>query len=131
MWQRIQTIFLLVSILAAVLFLFLPIADLEGVVLYAKDDMITTALAIAVALISLFIISRYKNRKLQMRLCMLNMLVAVALFGAALIAATRFSEYVHFEFAAGIPVVIIIALFFARQNIKKDEDLVKSMDRFR
>lgn len=131
MWQRIQTIFLLISVIAAVAFLFIPLAELEGDVLFGKNDIACTAVSIAIALISLFAIMQYKNRKLQMRLCKINIGLSVALFIVAMINATRFSEYVHFEFAAGIPVVLVIALFFAHRNIKKDDDLVKSMDRFR
>lgn len=131
MWQRIQTIFLLISVLAAIVFLFIPLAELEGDVLYGKNDIASTAISIAIALISLFAIVQYKNRKLQMRLCRINIVLSVVLFVVAMISATRFSEYVHFEFSAGIPVVLVIALFFALRNIKKDDNLVKSMDRFR
>lgn len=131
MWQRIQTIFLIISVIAAIAFLFIPLAELEGDILFGKNDIACTAISIAIALISLFSISQYKNRKLQMRLCKINMGLSVALFVVAMLSATRYSEYVHFEFAAGIPVVLLIALFFALRNIKKDEDLVRSMDRFR
>lgn len=131
MWQRIQTIFLIISVIAAIAFLFIPLAELEGDILFGKNDIACTAISIAIAMISLFSISQYKNRKLQMRLCRINMGLSVALFVVAMLSATRYSEYVHFEFAAGIPVVLLIALFFALRNIKKDEDLVRSMDRFR
>ncbi len=131
MWQRIQTIFLLISAAAAAAFLFLPLAELEEDILYAKNDIVSTAIAVSIILLSGFTILLYKDRKLQIRFCLINIILSVALLVAAIIAATTFSEYVHFEFAAGIPVVITIAQFFARRNIKKDDDLVKSMDRFR
>ena len=38
---------------------------------------------------------------------------------------------IHYEFALGIPALIIIALFMARKNIMKVEELIKSIDRFR
>lgn len=131
MWQRIQTIFLLISIAAGIAFLFLPLAELENDILYAKNDIMSTAIAVAIILLSAFTIFMYKDRKLQIRICMINLILSVGLLIAAIMAATTFSEYVHFEFAAGIPAFISIAQFFARRAIKKDEDLVKSMDRFR
>ncbi|MFI5172205.1 MAG: DUF4293 family protein [Chitinophagales bacterium] len=131
MWQRIQTIFLLIAAAAAIAFIFLPLAEFEGNLFYAKNDIISSAIAVAIALLNFFIISQYKDRKLQLRFCAIVLVLSIALMGASILAATKYSEYVRFEFAAGIPVLIIIAVFMARRNIKKDDDLVKSMDRFR
>ncbi|MEZ5012835.1 MAG: DUF4293 domain-containing protein [Chitinophagales bacterium] len=131
MWQRLQTLLLLLCIAAALVFLFLPLAELEEDILYAKNDIFSTAISVAIILLSAFTIFLYKDRRLQMRICVINIFFSVALLVAAIIAATTFSEYIHFEFTAGIPVLILIGQYLAYRRIKKDEDLVRSMDRFR
>ena len=130
MWQRIQTVFLGIAAIAAIVFLFLPIAEKDAILLLAKGDIIVTSLCIAITLIALFAISQFKDRKLQLKLCLINVVLSFALMAASFIAATRFGNE-NFLIALGIPLVILITTVFARRNIKKDEDLVKSMDRFR
>lgn len=131
MWQRIQTVFLCIAALAAVGFLFAPIAIENDVAVYGKTNVIASAIAIGIALLSLFIITQFQDRKLQMRFTMISIIIAFVLVIAAAIGAMGNSATPRYEFAIGIPVLIIIALLLAYRNIKKDEDLVKSMDRFR
>ncbi len=139
MWQRIQTIFLLIAAITSISYLFVPLVSYpNGTEWYAKDDMIAASIAIATGLISMFAIIQYKNRRLQMRLSVISILLALALIITVVYATLDFlapsKDLIgnkHYEFIIGIPFVVILALFFARRNIKKDEDLVKSMDRFR
>ena len=131
MWQRIQTIFLLVSALASLAYLFVPIATVDELAIYGKEDVISTAIAIGIALLSIFIISQFKDRKLQIRFCRISVLLAVSLAATSVFAAMQNSGTPNYAFAVGVPILIIIALLLAYRNIKKDEDLVKSMDRFR
>ena len=130
MWQRIQTVFLALVAIASILFLFLPISERDGLLLLAKGDILVTSLCIAIALIALFAISQFKDRKLQLKLCFINLILGVALAGASFFASTKFGDE-NFPIALGLPIAILICNGFARRNIKKDEDLVKSMDRFR
>lgn len=131
MWQRIQTVFLSISAIAALAFLFAPIGIVDEQTVHGKDDVVAAAIAIGIALISLFIITQFKDRKLQLRFCKLNILIACFLLGFTLFAALNNYDTPRYEFAIGIPVLIILSLFFAQRNVKKDDDLVKSMDRFR
>lgn len=125
MWQRIQTVFLALAGLIAVAFLFLDIAD--GV--KGKDNIGAAAVAVGIALLQGFIISMYKDRKLQMRFCYTTMLLALVMGVLAYLQTD--GENVRLPIILGVPVAIILAAFLARVNIKKDEDLVKSMDRMR
>lgn len=131
MWQRIQTVFLFISALAAIAFLFVPVGRIDTATVLGKNDVIAAAIAIGIALISLFIISQFKDRKLQLRFCKLNILFTCVLLGTSLFRALNTYSEPRYEFAIGMPLLIIIALFLAQRNIKKDDDLVKSMDRFR
>lgn len=139
MWQRIQTIFLLIATFASISYLFVPLVSYpDGTQWFAKNDIISAGIAIAISLISLFDIFLFKNRKLQMRLCVISILLSIALVIAVIYTTLDFlapsNDMIgnkRYEFIIGIPFVIVLALFFARRNIKKDEDLVKSMDRMR
>ncbi|WP_343701006.1 DUF4293 domain-containing protein [Chitinophaga sp.] len=83
----------------------------------------------------------YKKRKLQFRLTVLNILLAVAVLaliyfkvqdkanalqneGATIISAT-------YLLPAFLPIVMIVCLFLAARGIYKDEKLIKSLDRLR
>lgn len=131
MWQRIQTLFLIIAAIAGAAYFFVPIAEVKGENLLGKNDLITSAVAVAVVLLSLFALTQYKNRKLQMMICLVNMVCAFSLAGTAAFTAVQTGGTPRYEFAVGVPVLAFIALFFAWKNIKKDDDLVKSMDRFR
>jgi hypothetical protein len=96
--------------------------------------MVSTILA----LVTIFL---YKNRKLQFRLTVLNIFLAIAVLcliyfkvqgkanalvseGATIVSAT-------FLLPAFLPVVMIVCLFLAARGIYKDEKLIKSLDRLR
>lgn len=131
MWQRIQTLFLIIAAIAGAAYFFVPIAEVKGENLLGKNDLITSAVAVAVVLLSLFAITQYKNRKLQIKTCLIAMVCAFTLAGTASFTALQTGGTPRYEFAAGIPILAFLALFMAFKNIKKDDDLVKSMDRFR
>ena len=125
MWQRIQTVFLVLAGIIAVAFLFLDIAD--GV--QGKDNIFASAVAIGIALLQGFIIAMYKDRKVQMRFCLTTMMLAVVLGLFAYIRTE--GENLQLPVIIGVPVAIILCALLARYNIKKVEDLVRSMDRMR
>ncbi|MBP9879913.1 MAG: DUF4293 family protein, partial [Chitinophagales bacterium] len=81
MWQRIQTLFLIIAAIAGAAYFFVPIAEVRGENLLGKNDLITSAVAVAVVLLSLFALTQYKNRKLQMMICLVNMVCAFSLAG--------------------------------------------------
>jgi len=125
MWQRIQTVFLAVAGFIAVAFLFLNIAD--GV--QGKDNIAAAAVAVGIALLQGFIISMYKDRKLQMRFCFTTVFLALVL--ALLAYLQTEAETLNLVMIFGVPAAIILFAFLAWVNIKKDEKLVRSMDRMR
>jgi membrane protease YdiL (CAAX protease family) len=136
MIQRIQTIYLLiVGLFAALLPFFLYLwLDAEGAKFFAKHDiLIISAFAIiaALAVISIFL---YKNRKNQFVLNRLNLILNLFLLGFFVYRSLNLSgETAVSEKGIGmlIPVFSIVFLVLANRAIKKDEDLVKSVDRLR
>ena len=130
MWQRIQTVFLLIAAIAAIAFIFLPVGENE-IFFKVMDDTITAAISVATGLLSLFTITQFRNRKLQIRMCMLIVLFALVMIISAYFQVNNLSYQPLYHFLAGVPIVIIISALLARRNIKKDDALVRSMDRFR
>ncbi len=152
MIQRIQSVFLLVAGLLHVLLFKVSFytaqfytAQLESsTVRYTawQHENITTHeihtnlihIIIQFALLgfTLFTIFSYKNRKEQMKFCWYLFLGTVLsfLFPVYAIFTANYSEY-HFGFGAyvlGIAAILYICAYFF---IKKDEDLVRSIDRLR
>ncbi|MEZ4809352.1 MAG: DUF4293 domain-containing protein [Allomuricauda sp.] len=136
MIQRIQTFFLVVvALIAGVLPFFLNLwVEADGAKVYAQKELwigIAFYGSAALALISIF---RYKNRQNQFVVNRLNMILNLFLLGFFVYRSLSLSgENVISEKGIGmlIPVFSIVFLVLANRAIKKDEDLVKSVDRLR
>lgn len=150
MWQRIQTIWLLLAFIIMAVFLFLPIglfATPQGTwVMYniRTEPLIEGtnlsnwglfALALIISLLSLAIVFFYKRRKLQMRLVMLNMLLTIGYFIYYIVEIVMRTKELTasygFKFAIALPIVTFILLTMARRDIHKDEILVRMSNRLR
>lgn len=149
MIQRIQTLWLLLATAAAASMFFLPLAyiyagDTEMVLRFsglyhsASGELYDTAYTIAgligiTALLSFITIFLYKRRVLQMRLCVYTAVLMVAIM--ALTAYYLFYKFADFEivpeFMVFMPLVGFILLLMARRAVKRDEGLVRAIDRIR
>lgn len=145
MIQRIQTIYLFISALVFGSLFILPIGassqPASGFLADSKyavnDHAALMGLAIAGAVFSFLAILLYKNRPTQMKLTYIGIilslvfpLVAYLIFNSlAGIAA----DTVGFSFQPGLflPGISLIMGFLALRSIRKDDRLVKSMDRLR
>lgn len=86
------------------------------------------------ALLSFSAVFLFKNRKLQMRLNGVNIILNILLIGyLAYSLSTLPGGFSDSEKGIGllVPFASIILLFIANRFIQKDEKLVKSVDRFR
>jgi glucose dehydrogenase len=135
MLQRIQTIYLfLISVLTALL-LFLPFCSVSagtGLFTATMTHYFLLPLVVACLLVSLGSIFLYKNRALQIRLNYINIVFFVTMYAIAAwqVWETGF-EHWTFQIAASIPFINILLTLFAIARIKKDEKLVRSLDRLR
>lgn len=138
MIQRIQTLFLLLASGAAFGALAVPFASGTGGSLfsdgvYMANDHIGLIVCFAVAgALTLAAIFLYKTRKVQSRLA--------AFSAVATLAAVGFGGWVYWKsgalatgwsFWVALPAAVIILALLARYYIRKDENLVRSMDRLR
>ena len=136
MIQRIQTFFLVdVALIAGLLPFFLSLWQLaDGADVFASDIGWIGALFAISAALALVAIFMFKNRQNQFVLNRLNMILNLFLLGFFVYRSLNLSgETAVSEKGIGmlIPVFSIVFLVLANRAIKKDEDLVKSVDRLR
>jgi hypothetical protein len=167
MIQRIQSVFLLILVIAMVSVLFLPLwqktnpATGEQVVLTAfsllaqplavtdgasaaatsdigENTMVIAGLAIIIALVAMYEIFQFKSRFTQIKLGMLNTLLLASLLGSIFYYASYVGDELvktttPGDYQAGfyLPVLGLIVNSLANRFIKRDEDLVRSVDRLR
>ena len=138
MIQRIQSVFLLLC--AGVLglnFLF-PFASsntttqkyYEDGVFNVLDSSLILGLNSASILLILIILFLYKNRAAQIKSSILGFALIGALMGSLLYEITQMTDYA-FQLGCVTPLVAVLLLILAFVNIRKDDKLVKSMDRLR
>lgn len=136
MIQRIQTIYLLIAfiIMGILPFVFPLETSSTGEKTFAMDhtvNLILFGLSAALSLITIFL---FKNRKLQFVLGRLNIILNLILLGLFVYHSLSLSgEVATSEKGIGmfLPIFSIVFLVLANKAIKKDEDLVKSVDRLR
>ena len=137
MLQRIQTLYLLVAaiISGGLSFVFHLWENVKEVLVFAKDDMLYLSLFIASAALALVTIFLFKNRKLQFVLGRVNIILNFILLGLFVYRSLSLSGETSTVSEKGIgmllPIISIVFLVLANKAIKKDEDLVKSVDRLR
>lgn len=155
MIQRKQTLFLLVAFIACVICLFVPVASVmpqgmgnpmsvhclgisseEGIRFDASCLPLFLLCSVS-ALISLATVFQFKNRKLQMNLCSINLLFnvlwyvdyAVIFFG--LVGLEKVSGDLTFHWGAVMPLISFVFVLLARKGVSDDEKLVRAADRIR
>jgi len=136
MWQRIQTLYMSAVVLLAVclLFVFEVGLDANGVALLGKDIVLVFFQSVLTILIVIVAIMQFKNRQNQFVLNRVAILIQFFLLGFFVYRALSMpGEGLTSEKGIGtfVPIVSIVLLALANRAIKKDEDLVKSVDRIR
>ncbi|TDT47236.1 uncharacterized protein DUF4293 [Maribacter spongiicola] len=136
MIQRIQSLYLIVvAILTGILpFFFNLWIHVDGTEVFANNEMLISIAFYVSTVLAIWAMVQFKNRKSQFVINRLNMILNVFLLGFFVYRSLNLSgETLVSEKGIGmlIPVFSIIFLVLANKAIKKDEDLVKSVDRLR
>ncbi|MBQ1618856.1 MAG: DUF4293 domain-containing protein [Bacteroidales bacterium] len=119
MWQRIQTLYLVLALGLCVAALFL----IDGTYF-----LILTAIAAVMTLIAL---ATYKHRIFQMRTSVIAGLMLVGLQVWILVKYFLAGDKTAYNIAYVFPIVAAILVFLAARNILADEMLVQSASRLR
>ena len=137
MIQRIQTIYLLLAfVVTGILPFFIPLWTMTGGCAYffMQNQVYVVVLGLSTTLSLLSIVS-YKKRQNQFVIDRLNIILNLILLGLFVYRSLNLSGETIAVSEKGIgmflPIVAIVLLVLANKAIKKDEDLVKSVDRLR
>lgn len=154
MWQRIQTLFLVLIVIAMLGLLIMPIwvsqpdtpnehqlfalhyteKSPEGNKTYYLPYCLTAVLAVAAATVSVISIRSFKNRQLQMRLGLLNSLLMLGVMICIVVFVTDLTgTHPQAQYGIGFWLVAVgvACNFLANRFIRRDEQLVKDADRIR
>ncbi len=136
MIQRIQTFYLLlVLILNAVLVQWAELwSNAEGESVFLESEFWVAVSFYGIALLAFISIVLFKKRQNQFVVNRLNIILNLFLLGFFVYRSLNLSgEMQVSEKGIGmlIPIFSIVLLVLANKAIKKDEDLVKSVDRLR
>ena len=131
MIQRIQSIYLLVASIAMFLISFkVPVYTLNETLFTAQDDTKMFVLTIVGTIFSLLGLFMFKNRKFQMKLIRLTVLIQMIIGIRIFILFKKFEVVLNNSFLF-LSAFTLIALIMAYRGVKKDDDLVRSLDRIR
>ena len=135
MIQRIQSLYLLVAaVCSGVLSLTTYLLVFDDAVVYAIDSISYLVLFEGSALLSIISIFLFKSRQTQFVLGRLNIIlnfILLGLFVFRLLSLPGGPANPEKGIGLLIPIFSIVLLVLANKAIKKDETLVKSVDRLR
>ena len=143
MIQRIQSIYLLVAtvISGGLIFVFNLWNNLKEQVfaldLFFRDSILLKVIPLLYllsAIVTFIAVFLFKNRKLQFVVGRLVILINLFLLGLLIyVSLTLPGEVSISEKGIGmfLPILVVLLIVLANKAIKKDEDLVKSVDRLR
>jgi len=137
MLQRIQTIYLLLAfVVTGVLPFLIPLWKMaDGKDYYFMQNQAYVVVLGLSTTLSLLSIVSYKKRQNQFVIGRLNIILNLILLGLFVYRSLNVSGETLAVSEKGIgmflPIVAIVLLVLANKAIKKDEDLVKSVDRLR
>lgn len=155
MIQRIQSIYLLSAAVLMVLMVFMPFAEIAGTdgSLYilgsgglslVEEDSLTPLtqavplrfLIVILALLLIVNIFLFRNRRLQMRVCVYAIILEFGLIGLGYYYFFLAFREIHvgghaFRVTVILPVLCIILIYLAYRGIRKDDILVRSINKIR
>jgi hypothetical protein len=155
MIQRVQSIYLLLATIAISILIFPPIAvftdpsaniyqlSFAGIAQYSKDiwlikqrSYLMDFIILVTLITSIIAIFFFRNRKEQIRICWLliafNLLVFLSFYYEInIVKHTLPITVTSLNWQVILPIISIILIYLAISAIKKDEELVRSMDRIR
>lgn len=154
MIQRIQSLYLLIIFGLTLAMFFFPLACFVGgteefrITLWGIKNILSgantvpaihigalAALAGTIALVTIFL---YRKRKMQIRLCVVQIILQAGLQAVIVFYLLRAATLIEMDMSsmkysitAIFPVINIILAFLAYRGVAKDEKLIKSLDRIR
>lgn len=153
MIQRIQSLYLFVVAVISGMILFSPLADLYAVeaidncvldyrgIVHLKEQIVLqntwalTAIAVIIPVISLVTLFLFKNRMLQIRMTIVNIMLQLGFY--IILAVYLYVAVVdakldlHLKPIVVFPLICVVFNYLAIRAIGKDEALIRSLNRVR
>lgn len=138
MIQRQQTLWLLLATLAALLSFMFPFATGKVIengaetdkFIYAGSHFLLLILTGATLVLSSVCIFLYKNRKQQQQLCLLGIILSLGILVLYFLEMNKLIKATPALFSI-LPFIVLFSYIMAWRNIRKDEKLIKSLDKLR
>lgn len=155
MIQRIQSVYLLLVFIFALLFLIFPkgyldingtIFEIRSMTTYSKDGTemlepqgilryLVLIVPFIIMALSVYTTVSFKNRVFQIKLGKINILLHIALVVSTFFYLDNVRNFYSGEFSYGaavvLPLAAMVLILLANRAIRKDENLVRSADRLR
>ena len=136
MLQRIQTLYLIITgFTLAGLYIWFPVLTTKDkVVLISNQEPLVFGLLFTCIALAIIAVLTFKKRQTQFVLNRLNIILNFVLLGVFVYRSLSIpGETLVSQKGIGVflPIISIVFLAMANKAIKKDEDLVKSVDRLR
>ncbi len=136
MLQRIQTLYLIITgFTLAGLYIWFPVLTTKDkVVLISNQEPLVFGLLFTCIALAIIAVLTFKKRQTQFVLNRLNIILNFVLLGVFVYRSLSIpGETLVSQKGIGVflPIISIVFLVLANKAIKKDEDLVKSVDRLR
>lgn len=150
MIQRIQSVWLLLAALISMLLFYFDIVTINyestgseidqsfSLMGFGIQGYLLAALAAALVILPFLAIFMFKNRKKQILVTILAMVLNFGFVAFSIMAIGSFTTNHQpavtgstYGMAAFVPLITVIFLFMAIKGIRKDDKLVKSVDRLR
>lgn len=150
MIQRIQTVYLILAVIALIACMCLPVGTFVSYETFAwfnnwgvtvENSVIDSspwgmlAILLLSAVISVATIFLYKNRMLQIRLSVFNIILLVGYYIVFAVFTTVLKNRLGVEYrlswALCLPFVAMVLIYLAIRGIAKDEVMVRAADRLR
>ena len=136
MLQRIQTLYLIITgFTLAGLYIWFPVLTTkDNVVLISNQEPLVFGLLFTCIALAIIAVLTFKKRQTQFVLNRLNIILNFVLLGVFVYRSLSIpGETLVSQKGIGVflPIISIVFLVLANKAIKKDEDLVKSVDRLR
>jgi uncharacterized membrane protein len=140
MIQRRQTLWLLLSLICAAFTFKFPffngtIANATGGIsaseLTAMSNLPLLVLTVAIILVSLLAIFLFNDRKLQLRVTFGGLLLSVVLIVVYFYDSRKFEPGGRISLTSLFTVLTVLGFYMALKGIRKDQKLIKDLNRLR
>ena len=126
MIQRIQTVYLFFAFCLIVTLVFIPFYSSSSFMMGFNAGWFAV-----VALSTIVAIFLFKKRKIQIRICYAMILSLILTYIIYLLVNFESLSLTGMNYTFVFPFIAIIFIYLALRGIKKDEKLIRSLDRLR